>query len=150
MTVCFAPSNSRSGEKKHTLRNIEETKEFVFNVVNEELAYKMNQTSANYPYGVSEFEKADLTPASSLKINTPRVSESPINLECKLLNIVTINPGPLGGYLVIGEVVYIHVADSVWKEGKIDHRDLKPIGRLEGPEWYVKTTDCFKMSRPKI
>lgn len=148
MTICFVPTNRRDGQKKHTLQNIEETNQFVINLVTEELAHKMNQTSGDYPYGVSEFHKAELTPVPSVKIIPPRVLESPVSLECKLFKIVTIGTGPHGGNLVIGKVVYIHVSDSLWKEGRIEHRDLKPIGRMEG-DWYLKTTDGFEMARPR-
>ena len=148
MAICFAPGNRRDGQKKHTLKNIEETNQFVINLVTEELAHKMNQTSGDYPYGVSEFDKAELTPAPSVKIIPPMVLESPVNLECELLKIVTIGTGPHGGNLVIGKVVYIHILDSLWKEGRIDHRDLKPISRMEG-DWYHKTTDGFEMARPR-
>ena len=77
MTVCFAPVNDRHGKKKDTLINVEETKQFVVNLATEANAEKMNQTSAPYPYGVSEFEKAGLTPLPSIKIKPPRVAESP-------------------------------------------------------------------------
>jgi flavin reductase (DIM6/NTAB) family NADH-FMN oxidoreductase RutF len=148
MVICFAPSNRRDGQKKHTLRNIEETGEFVVNLVNEDLAHKMNQTSAEYPYGVSEFEKAELTPVPSLKVLPPRVLESPVNLECQLLQTITFREVPQNGNVVIGKVIYIHIVDSIWNEGKIDHRALKPIGRLEA-DFYIKTTDTFEMARPQ-
>lgn len=149
MTVCFAPVRSRDGRKKDTLRNAEETGEFVINMATLDLAEKMNQTSADYSYGVNEFEKAGLTQAPSLKVKPPRVAESPVSLECKLLQVVTISEGPLGGNLVIGQVVHVHVDDLAWKNGKLDHRDLQPIGRMEA-SWYVKCTDAFEMSRPKL
>lgn len=149
MSVCFCPVNSREGRKKDTLINIEQTKEFVVNIATEDSAVKMNQTSADYPYGVSEFEKADLTPLASVKVKPPRVKESPINLECELIQIVSLSEGAMGGHVVIGKVVYLHVADAIWKEGKIAHQDLKAIGRLEG-SFYARVTDTFEMPRPRI
>lgn len=149
MTVCFAPVNNRQGRKKDTLVNAEAMREFVVNMASEPLAEKMNQTSADYPYGVDEFEKAGLTPAPSLKVKPPRVKESPIALECELLQVVTLSQGALGGHLVIGKVVHVHVDDSVWKNGRIDHRDWKPIGRMEGA-WYARTADAFELPRPRI
>lgn len=149
MSVCFAPTKNRQGRDKDTLVNVEQTKQFVVNIATESTAQEMNQTSADYPYGVSEFEKAGLTQAPSLKVKPPRVKESPIALECELLQIVRISEGPMGGSLVIGKVVHIHVDDSIWKNNKIDHRDLKSIGRLEGG-WYSRTTDTFEMPRPRI
>ena len=148
MTICFCPVRNREGKKKDTLINIEETKQFVVNVATEDTSQKMNQTSADYPYGVNEFEKAGLTPLSSKKVKPFRVKESPVNLECELVQIVTISDGPLGGNLVIGRVVYMHISDSIWKNNSISHKDLKAIGRLEGA-YYTKVTDIFEMPRPK-
>ena len=148
MTICFCPVRNREGKKKDTLVNIEETKQFVVNVATEDTSQKMNQTSADYPYGVNEFEKAGLTPLPSKKVKPFRVKESPVNLECELVQIVTISDGPLGGNLVIGRVVYMHISDSIWKNNSISHKDLKAIGRLEGA-YYTKVTDIFEMPRPK-
>ena len=149
MTVCFAPVRNRLGIKKDTLINVEATKEFVVNLTTESNAEKMVQTSGEYPPGDSEFEKAGLTPVPCSVVKAPRVAESPVALECKLNQIVTISEGPLGGNLIIGEVVHIHVDDAVWKDGKLSHKDLKLIGRMEGT-WYTRTQDDFEISRPKI
>ncbi len=147
MSVCFAPVNNRDGRRKDTLLNIEATRQFVVNLATEATAVKMNQTSANYPHGVSEFEKAGLTPLPSVKVRPPRVKESPIHLECELLQIVTLSQGALGGHLVIGKVVLVHADESVYKDGRVRHQDLKPIGRMEG-DWYTRTTDDFELPRP--
>lgn len=149
MTLCFAPANDRSGRKKDTLVNLEATRQFVVNVVTEENAAAMSQTSADYPPGVSEFEEAGLTPVPSAKVRPPSVGESPIHMECELLQIVAVSDGPLGGNLVIGKVVHLHVDDRLWREGRIRHRDLKPIGRLDG-SWYAKVTDDFELPRPRL
>ena len=149
MTICFCPVRNREGKKKDTLINIEDTKQFTVNVVNEENAHKMNQTSADYPYGVNEFEKAGLATIPSVKIKPPRVKESPVSMECELVQVVTISDGPLGGNLEIGKVVYLHISDTIWKNNSISHKDLKAIGRLEG-SFYTKVTDIFEMPRPKL
>ena len=149
MTVCFAPVRNREGKKKDTLINIEATRQFVVNLATEAMAEKMNATSADYPYGVDEFQHAGLTAVSSQKVKPPRVRESPVSLECELTQVVTVSEGPLGGNLVIGKVIHIHVDDSVWKDGRIDHRDLKAIGRMEGT-FYTRTQDSFQMARPKL
>ena len=149
MSVCFAPVNDRTGRLKDTLLNARDTKQFVVNLATEANAPQMNQTSAPWPYGVSEFEKAGLTPVPSVKVKPPRVKESPVNLECELLQIVTLSDGPLGGQLVIGRVVHIHVADALWNGGKPRHQDLKAVGRMEGA-WYARTQDAFELPRPEI
>jgi flavin reductase (DIM6/NTAB) family NADH-FMN oxidoreductase RutF len=148
MTVCFAPVNDRHGKRKDTLVNAEATKQFVVNLANENNAAKMNSTSAPWPYGVSEFEKAGLTPMPSVKVKPPRVKESPIHMECELLQIVKLSEGPLGGQLVIGKVVHFHCDDAVWNGGHIRHQDLKAIGRMEGA-WYARTEDAFELPRPE-
>lgn len=148
MTVCFAPVRDRLGRKKDTLVNIEATRQFVVNIVTEELAVPMHQTSANYPHGISEFEKAGLTPVPSVRVRPPAVRESPVHLECELHQIVTLGEGPSGGNLVIGTVVYARVDDRLWRGGGISHKDLRPIGRMEGA-WYAKIGDAFELPRPK-
>ncbi len=148
MSVCFAPVNDRNGKKKDTLINVEMTKQFVVNIVNETNAVKMNQTSANYPYGVSEFEKAGLTPLPSTSVKPPRVAESPVAMECELISIVRLGEGALAGNLVIGKVVRFHCDDKIYAEGGIRHQDLKAIGRMEG-SWYARTADAFELPRPE-
>ena len=149
MSVVFAPVNNREGMEKDTLLNARATKQFTVNIADEDNAEKMNQTSANYPYGVSEFEKAGLTPVPSLKVKPPRVKESPISMECELLQIVTLSEGPLGGHLVIGKVVLFHADDRIWNGGKLRHQDIKAIGRMEGA-WYARTRDAFELPRPEL
>jgi len=119
MTVCFAPACDREGRKKDTLLNIEETGEFVINAAVEGSAARMVETSAAYPRGISEFAECGLTPAPSAKVKPPRVKESPVALECVLDRVVTVSEGPLGGNLVIGRVVHLHIDDAVWKDGKV-------------------------------
>ena len=148
MSLCFAPVNDRSGKKKDTLINVEATKQFVVNIVDEATAVKMNQTSAPYPYGVSEFEKAGLTPAPSVVVKPPRVAESPVSYECELIQIVRLGEGALAGNLVIGKVVRFHCDDKIYNAGAIRHQDLKTIGRMEGA-WYARTADSFELPRPE-
>lgn len=148
-TVCFAPVRNRKGEKKDTLLNVEAVRQFTVNVATESVAEAMVRTSAEYPRGVSEFEKAGLTPVPGTKVRPPRVKESPVALECELRDIVTVSEGPLGGSLVIGTVVHMHVDDALWKDGRVSHRDLKPVGRLEG-SWYARVTDDFEIERPRL
>lgn len=148
MTVCFAPVNDRNGKKKDTLINIELTKQFTVNIVNEQNAEKMNQTSAPYAYGVNEFEKCGITAIKSAVVKPPRVKESPVTYECELEQIVRIGEGALAGNLVIGRVVVFHCADDIYNNGKIKHQSINAIGRMEGA-WYSKTNDAFELPRPE-
>ena len=148
MSLCFAPVNDRHGKKKDTLINIEAMKQFVVNIVDEKNAVKMNQTSAPYPYGVSEFTKAGLTPLPSAVVKPPRVAESPVSYECELIQIVRLGEGALAGNLVIGKVVRFHCDDRVYGDGAIRHQDLKAIGRMEDA-WYTRAQDAFELPRPE-
>jgi flavin reductase (DIM6/NTAB) family NADH-FMN oxidoreductase RutF len=149
MTVCFCPVRSREGRKKDTLINIEATRQFVVNMVSEDLAKVMNETSADHPYGVSEFETAAVESVPSLRVKPLRVKASPASLECELVQVVTLGDGPLGGSVVIGRVVQVHVADRIWKDGKVCHQDLKPLARLEGA-FYAPVRETFELPRPRL
>jgi flavin reductase (DIM6/NTAB) family NADH-FMN oxidoreductase RutF len=147
--ICFSPMiRGSDGKKKDTLNNIETTREFVVNIVSEDFAVQMNICSTEFPPEVDEFQQSGLTPISSDLIKAPRVKESKINLECRLLQVVHISPKPLGGSLVLGEVLRFHIADELWDDYRIDPDKLKPIGRMGGPT-YTRTTDRFDLVRPK-
>jgi flavin reductase (DIM6/NTAB) family NADH-FMN oxidoreductase RutF len=136
-TICFAPGRRASdGERKDTLSNIEATGEFVVNVVTESIGQAMNDTAVDYPADTNEFEVVNLTPAASRIVRPPRVEESPINMECKLYQIVSIGPSRQGGgALVIGEIVMFHIADELYDDGRVKIHELKPLGRLAGTEY---------------
>ena len=109
---------------------------------------KVNLSSKELPYGESEVELTGLTRAPSLKVKPPRLAESPVNLECKVRQIVPIGDGPIAANLVIGEVLVMHIDDAVLDEqGRVDPRKLRTIARLGG-DWYCRTTDLFEMKRP--
>jgi flavin reductase (DIM6/NTAB) family NADH-FMN oxidoreductase RutF len=147
--ICFSPMiRGSDGSRKDTRRNIEAVKEFVVNVVSEEFAEQMNICSAEFPPEVDEFEMSGLTPVASDLVKPPRVKESHINMECRLLQIVDVSTKPLGGSIVLGEVLRFHVNDALFDNYKIDPDKLHAIGRMGGPT-YVRTTDRFNMTRPK-
>jgi len=136
----------KDGQKKDTLRNIEFSKDFVINVVTETLAEAMNQASVEYPSDVDEFKEVGLKPVKADLVKAPMVAESPINMECKLVQILEFGESHTGGHVVMGEVVLIHVKDELWAGSHIDISDLKAIGRL-GEDLYCRTTDTFEMKR---
>lgn len=137
----------RAKQKKDTLKNIEFSKDFVINVVNETLAEPMNQTSADYPSDVSEFDEVGLTPLKSDLVKAPRVMESPVNMECQLRQIMEFGEFPHSTDVVIGEVLRVHIRDDLWVNGAIQMSKLKAIARLGG-EFFCRTTDIFEMKRP--
>jgi flavin reductase (DIM6/NTAB) family NADH-FMN oxidoreductase RutF len=147
--ICFAPMiRGSDGLKKDTLRNIEATGEFVVNVVSEDFAQQMNICSTEFAPDVDEFDASGLTPVASDLVKPPRVKESRVQMECRLFEIVHVSSKPLGGSLVLGEVLRFHVDDSLFDDYKIDPDKLCPIGRMGGPT-YTRTTDRFDMARPK-
>lgn len=137
----------RKGEKKDTLRNIEYLGDFVVNIVSEDIAEQMNLTSGDYPAEVDECKIANLTADPSEMVKSPRIAESPINLECKVYEKMEIRNSI--NTLIIGEIVLFHIRDDLWAEGEVNPLDLKAIGRL-GISKYCRTTDIFEMIRPKV
>ena len=133
------------GTKKDTLINIERTKEFVVNVVSEDLLYPMALTSQPFPYGVSEVEKAGLTLIPSEKLKTPRVKESPINIECELLEVKQLSDR---NFMVIGKVVAWHIREDMLFKGKRpDPRLIKPVARM-GRLWYATINESNVLEVP--
>jgi flavin reductase (DIM6/NTAB) family NADH-FMN oxidoreductase RutF len=147
--VCLQMSRKRDGQKKDTLRNIEFSKDFVVNVVDEKLAQAMNQTSVEYPSNVDEFKEAGLTPLPGTLVKAPRVGESPVNMECKLVKILDYGEVPTGSSIILGEVILVHIKDGLWAGDQISISKWKPIGRLGG-QFYCRITDIFEMKRPDL
>jgi flavin reductase (DIM6/NTAB) family NADH-FMN oxidoreductase RutF len=133
---------------KDTLLNVIATREFVVNVVTEGIAEKMNLTSAQVPPDVDEFELAGLTPLPSELVKPPRVAESPVQMECRLRQIIEVSDRPSGGSIVLGEVLRFHVNDALVENFRIDPESLAAIGRMGGPT-YVRTRDRFDLKRPE-
>lgn len=138
----------RDREKKDTLVNIEQNREFVVNIVTEAIASAMNAASANLPPNISEFDQVGLTAVPAEIVKAPLVLESPINLECKLHQLITVGAPPHGATLVLGEVVFFHIKEEALDHHRIDMKKLKAVGRMGGEE-YTRTGDLFKMKRPR-
>ena len=135
------------GPHKDTLLNVIDTREFVINVVTESIAEKMNLTSAQVPPDVDEFELSGLTPLPSELVKPPRVAESPVQMECRLRQIVEISEKLHGSTIVLGDVLRFHVSEDLVENFRIDADKLAAIGRMGGPT-YVRTRDRFDLERP--
>jgi flavin reductase (DIM6/NTAB) family NADH-FMN oxidoreductase RutF len=140
---------------KDTLRNIEETKVFVWNLVTRPLAEQMNQTCAPVPPHVNEFELAGLTPIDSTLIDVPRVKESPVTFECKCTQIhqlLNSSGESIPTWMVFGEVVAVHIDKSLLKDGIYNTSNAQHIVRGGGPGDYfsIGGEQLFQMFRPKI
>ena len=139
---------------KDTLRNIRETREFGWNLATRPLAERMNASCAAVPPEVDEFELAGLTPVASRTIAVPRVAESPVSFECRLTQIVQlqgVDEAPVETWLVLGEVVGVHIARTLLKDGVYDTAAAEPILRAGGPADYFTVTpdNLFRMFRPR-
>jgi flavin reductase (DIM6/NTAB) family NADH-FMN oxidoreductase RutF len=149
--VIFAPNNSgRDGTPKHTYLNVKEVPEVVINAVTLEMVEKMNVAAAPWEYGVNEFEKAGFTPLASDLIKPFRVAESPVQLECKVLEVKEMGTGGGAGNLVICQVIKVHINEDVLGEdGKISQLKMNLVGRLGG-NWYCKTDEnsLFQLAQP--
>ena len=146
-TIAFSSGRYAGDKPKDTLSNIEETGEFVINVVVDDIAKAMSMTAAEYPTEVDEFEISGLTPAPSQMVRPPRVAESPVNLECRLNQIVSIGEGQFQSALVIGEVVLVHVRDDIIDGHRINQQRLQAVGRMAGT-MYSRTADTFELVLP--
>ena len=138
---------------KDSVRNVEQTGEFAWNLTTRTLAEAMNQTCASVPPEISEFELARLTPVASRVIAVPRVRESPVSFECKLTQIVQLQSADgerVPTWLVLGEVVAVHIAEAWLKDGIYDTAAAGHILRGGGAGDYfsVGPEQLFRMRRP--
>jgi flavin reductase (DIM6/NTAB) family NADH-FMN oxidoreductase RutF len=139
--------------RKDTLRNIEQTGEFVWNLATRPLAEAMNRSCAAAPPEVDEFQLAGVTPAASRLVGVPRVAESPVAFECRCSQIVQLASAAgeaVPTWLVLGEVVGVHIDPALLKDGIYDTAAAEPILRAGGPADYFAITPSarFQMRRP--
>ncbi len=143
-----------SGGRKDSVRNIEETGEFVCSLATWDLRYNMNTSSAAVPPGVDEFPIAGLTVAPSRLVRPPRVKESPAALECrywKTIELPDAEGNGSGHFVVFGRVVGIHIDDDFIKDGIVDTAAMRPVSRLGYMDYAVVTAETqFTIFRPKI
>jgi flavin reductase (DIM6/NTAB) family NADH-FMN oxidoreductase RutF len=145
--VGLCPGDRAPGVPKDTARNIRVTQEFVVNLVDEPLAEKMNLCAATLPPGENELEHAGLTALPSSVVKPPRIAESPASLECRSHSIIEIGDNRL----IIGEVLRVHVRDDIFdpETWLVRPGSYAPIGRMQAPHWYCRTSDMFELHRPR-
>ena len=146
--VMFAPGLKRDGQEKDTLRNVAASREFVIASVTQAIAEQMVLCSADLKPEGDEFEHSGLTAETARIVQPPLVLESPVNMECRVHDIIRFGDQPGAGSVVFGRIVAIHVSDAVLADdGLVDPAKLQAIGRL-GRQTYTKTTDLFDLHRP--
>ena len=125
---------------KDTLHNIERTKEVVIHSVNYPIVRQMTLSSIEYPADVNEFEKAGFTAIPSDLVKPPRVKESPVHMECKVRDIITLGESGGAGHLIICDMVRMHISEEIFDaDGKINPHKLDMMGRM-GRSYYVRAS----------
>jgi flavin reductase (DIM6/NTAB) family NADH-FMN oxidoreductase RutF len=151
--LIFSPARRvRDNSIKHTLENIYATKEVVINVVSYNIVQQMNLASCEYPQGVNEFEKAGFTALKSDIVKPFRVKESPVQLECKVLQVIETGQEGGAGNLVVCEMVCMHIDDHVLDEdGKIDPHKIDLVARMGG-DYYCRASGSavFEVNKPNL
>jgi flavin reductase (DIM6/NTAB) family NADH-FMN oxidoreductase RutF len=149
--VIFSPSRRvRNNTVKHTLENVQEVPEVVINIVTYDMVHQVSLASCEYPRGTNEFTKAGFTQEPALHVRPPMVKESLIKLECKVNEIKSLGNEGGAGNLVICEVLYMHIDDSLLDQNKkLDQRKINHIARLGG-DWYcvVNESNLFHVEKP--
>ncbi len=149
-TLLIVNNRRRGNQKKDTVSNIEATGEFVINLATEENSERMNATSGEYGPEVDEFVQAGLTPTPAQLVKAPLVLESPVNIECRLNQIVRLGREDAQSDLIIAQALLWHVRDDLLTPtNTIDVTKLHAIGRLSYNH-YTRTDDLFEMIRPQV
>lgn len=150
--IIFSPARRvRDNTTKHTLQNIMEVPEVVVHICDMNMVQQVSLASCEYPKGTNEFTKAGFTPEKALHISPPMVKEAKVKLECKVIEIKSLGDNAGAGQLIIAEILYMHVAESILNESKdmIDQRKLHQVARLGG-NWYcvVNENNLFEVEKP--
>ncbi len=148
--LVFSPvRRGRDGSEKDTLLNIKSTQQVVINVVNYDMVQQMSLASTEYDKGTSEFIKSGLTPIASKVVAPPRVAESPVQMECEVLEIKELGDTGGAGALVICKIVCLHIDDAVLDEHQaIDPFKIDTVARMGG-NWYCRSKDAmFEVAKP--
>jgi flavin reductase (DIM6/NTAB) family NADH-FMN oxidoreductase RutF len=148
--LIFSPARKvKDNTLKHTLENVKENPEAVINMVDYGMVEQMSLASTEYEKGVNEFIKAGLTQLACDRVKVPRVAESPVSFECKVIQVLETGEGGGAGNLVLCEVIRIHIRETVTTEdGMIDPLQLDLVGRMGG-SWYTRTSEDSLFEIPK-
>ena len=146
----FSPARRvRDNTTKHTLENVKHSPEVVLNAVNYDIVQQMSLSSTEYPYGVNEFEKSGLTPLASELVKPFRVKESPVQIECKVKEVIALGDQGGAGNLIVCEILLVHIQESILDEqGRIDQHKIDLVARLGG-DWYSRNSGNALFEVPK-
>lgn len=146
-TVVIGIDSHEIGVHKDTVKNIHEISEFTINLVNENMADRMNLCSTRLPSDQSEVEYARFDLLPSVQIKPPRISEAPISLECK--RVVALDIGN-GRTIIVGDILHYHIQDEYFDSERkyVLVEEMGLIARMHGKGWYLRTSDLFQIQRP--
>ncbi|MDB2587203.1 flavin reductase family protein [Flavobacteriaceae bacterium] len=148
--LIFSPARRvRGNTVKHTLENVQAVPEVVINVVNYAMVQQMSLASTEYPKGVNEFVKAGFTMEASEIVRPPRVKEAPVQLECKVVNVVPLGTEGGAGNLVMAQVERLHISQDILNsQGQIDPEKIDLVSRMGG-NWYSRAkSGLFEVAKP--
>jgi len=148
--LIFSPARRvRGNTVKHTLENVQAVPEVVINVVNYAMVQQMSLASTEYPKGVNEFIKAGFTMEASETVRPPRVKEAPVQLECKVVNVVPLGTEGGAGNLVMAQVERLHISQDILNsQGQIDPEKIDLVSRMGG-NWYSRAkSGLFEVAKP--
>ena len=149
-TVMVSVGRHDDGEKKDTAANAIAAGELVINIVSEDLLERMNATSGDYPIGVDEFEVAGVTAAPCEHVAAPRVAESPVSFECRVLQHLGLGEHEEAYTILICEVLAFHLRDGLLgDDGRVDPAQLRPICRLGGTG-FARLGEIIQLARPRV
>lgn len=145
--VVLGIDSKSPGVPKDTVRNMQLTKEFVINMVSEDIVEKMSLCSTPLPAGEDELKFSGLTAAPSIQVKPPRIAESPINMECRIVEILDIGHDR---NIVIGNIVHYHIDDQFYdaQNGYVLVEKLGLVARMHGKSFYLRSHDIFEIDRP--
>lgn len=146
----FSPARrGRDNTTKHTYENVKEVAEVVINIVNYEMVQQVSLSSTEYPKGVDEFIKSGLTPIASDLVRPARVEESPVQFECKVVEVKELGTEGGAGNLVICEILAIHIKEDILDEsGKIDQYKIDQVARMGGNYYSRARSGIFEVEKP--
>jgi flavin reductase (DIM6/NTAB) family NADH-FMN oxidoreductase RutF len=146
----FSPARRvRDNTTKHTLDNVLHTPEVVLNAVNYDIVQQMSLSSTEYPFGINEFDKTGLTPLASEFVKPFRVKESPVQLECKVNEVIALGDQGGAGNLIVCEILLVHIHESILDDqGRIDQHKIDLVARLGG-DWYSRNSGNALFEVPK-
>ncbi|MFT5706808.1 MAG: flavin reductase (DIM6/NTAB) family NADH-FMN oxidoreductase RutF [Oceanospirillaceae bacterium] len=139
----------RDLKNKDTLRNLRETKECVVNLVDLSAVQVMNGSCGNYPADIDEFTALNITTVNSEFVDVVGVANAPLRFECKLREIIEISNQPMGGSMILLDVLAVFVDDNCLVDNKIDPLLIAAVGKMGGDQ-YTKTTERFSLKRPIV